>query len=146
MDQTEFSVWPTRAIDTQEDSQYELWVKACIFNLIRNDKGSYQIRCSKGSRIDGQWYKLGTYRNLAFDEFKKIYKDIREEVEEFISTEVSERGKQKIDELLGKVKENYMDDQYCHLYLDRRTLEGPAYRPVKEMIEKELAIVEDLVF
>ena len=83
---------------------------------------------------------------MAFDEFKRIYKEIKGEIETFISTELKVRGKQATDELLEQVKENYMDDQYCHLCLDKRTLQGLAYKPVAEMIEKELQMVKDLKF
>lgn len=146
MEQMGFSMKPQRAADTREKDQMELWVLACIFNLIRNEKGQYQLKCSKGKMLDDGWYQLGSYRNMAFDEFKRIYKEIRDEIEGYINNEMKVRGKQATDELLESVKENYMDDQYSHLYLDPKTLRGFAYRPVEEMIEKELLLVKDLSF
>ena len=77
MEQTGFTMKPQRAADNREADQLELWILACIFNLIRNEKGQYQIKCSKGKMLDDGWYTLGTYRNMAFDEFKRIYKDIK---------------------------------------------------------------------
>ena len=146
MEQTGFTMKPQRAADNREADQLELWILACIFNLIRNERGQYQLKCSKGKMLDDGWYNLGTYRNMAFDEFKRIYKEVKGEIETFISTELKVRGKQATDELLEQVKENYMDDQYCHLCLDKRTLQGLAYKPVAEMIEKELQMVKDLKF
>lgn len=146
MEQIGFTMKPQKANDNRESDQFELWILACIFNLIRNVKGQYQIKCSKGKMLDDGWYTLGTYRNMAFDEFKRIYKEIKVEIEMCINNELKVRGKQATDDLLERVKENYMDDQYCHLYLDRRTLQGLAYKPVAEMIEKELQMVKDLKF
>lgn len=146
MDQVGFSLWPQRAADNREADQLLLWVLACIFNLIRNERGQYQIKCSKGKIIDDRWYTLGSYRNLAFDEFKRIYKDVKDELEAFIQDDLQKRGKLDAEELLKEVKENYMDDQYCHLYLEKKTLQGLAYKPVLDMIEKELLIVEKLEF
>ena len=146
MEQTGFTMKPQRAADNREADQLELWILACIFNLIRNEKGQYQIKCSKGKMLDDGWYTLGTYRNMAFDEFKRIYKEIKVEIEMVINNELKVRGKQATDDLLDQVKDNYMDDQYCHLYLDRRTLQGLAYKPVAEMVEKELQMVKDLKF
>lgn len=146
MEQIGFTMKPQRAADNREKDQLELWILACIFNRIRNEKGQYQLKCSKGKMLDDGWYHLGTYRNMAFDEFKRVYKDVKDEIEDYIENELRVRGKQATDELLESVKENYMDDQYCHLYLDPKTLRGFAYRPVEEMIEKELVLVKDLKF
>lgn len=146
MEQSGFTMKPQRAADNREADQLELWIMSCVFNLIRNERGQYQLKCSKGKMLDNGWYNLGTYRNMAFDEFKRIYKEVKDELEHVISNELRVRGKQSTDELLEQVKENYMDDQYCHLYLDRKTLQGLAYKPVAEMMEKELQIVRDLKF
>lgn len=146
MEQTGFTMKPQRAADNREQDQLELWILCCIFNQIRNERGQYQIKCSKGKMLDDGWYNLGTYRNMAFDEFKRIYKEIKDEIEAYINNELRVRGKQSTDELLKEVKDNYMDDQYCQLYLDRRTIQGLAYKPVAEMIEKELQMVKDLKF
>lgn len=146
MEQTGFTMKPQRAADNREADQLELWILACVFNQIRNEKGQYQIKCSKGKMLDDGWYNLGTYRNMAFDEFKRIYKDIKSEIETYVANELKIRGKQATDELLEHVKENYMDDQYCQLYLDSKTLKGFAYKPVAEMIERELLMVKDLKF
>ena len=146
MEQTGFTMKPQRAADNREADQLELWILACVFNLIRNVRGQYQLKCSKGKMLDDGWYDLGTWRNMAFDEFKRIYKEVKEELEKFIDNEMRVRGKQSTDELLEQVKENYMDDQYCHLCLDKRTLQGHGYKPVADMIEKELQMVKDLKF
>lgn len=71
---------------------------------------------------------------------------MKDELEAFIQDDLQKRGKLDAEELLKEVKENYMDDQYCHLYLEKKTLQGLAYKPVLEMIEKELLIVEKLEF
>lgn len=146
MEQTGFTMKPQRAADNREADQLELWILSCVFDLIRNEKGQYQLKCSKGKMLDDGWYNLGTYRNMAFDEFKRIYKEVKGELEAFIGNEMRIRGKQATDDLLGRVKENYMDDHYCHLCLDKKTLQGLAYKPVAEMIEKELLVVKDLKF
>ena len=146
MEQCGFTMRPQRAADNREADQLELWILSCVFNLIRNEKGQYQLKCSKGKMLDDGWYSLGSYRNMAFDEFKRIYKDVKDELESFIANEFKVRGKQSTDELLEQVKENYMDDQYCHLCLDKKTLQGLAYKPVAELIEKELQVVKDLKF
>ena len=146
MEQTGFTMKPQRAADNREADQLELWILSCVFDLIRNEKGQYQLKCSKGKMLDDGWYNLGTYRNMAFDEFKRIYKEVKGELEAFIGNEMRIRGKQATDDLLGRVKENYMDDHYCHLCLDKKTLQGLAYKPVAEMIEKELLMVKELKF
>ena len=146
MEQIAFTMKPQRAADNREADQLELWVLSCIFNLIRNEKGQYQLKCSKGKMIDDRWYSLGSYRNMAFDEFKRVYKDVKDELVAYIEHELQSQGKLNADELLADVKANYMDDQYCHLCLERKTLQGLAYKPVLDMIEKELQIVEELEF
>lgn len=145
MEQIRFSMTPQRAADNREADQVEHWVLACIFNLIRNYKGQYQLQCSKGKMIDDRWFSLGTYRNLAFDEFKRIYMEVKEEIDQFVANELKMLGKTAADELLAKVKAGYMDE-YSHLCLERKTLDGPAYALVRDLMEKELQVVEELEF
>lgn len=146
MEQTKFKIMPEKITSHREQDQLGLWIYACVFGKIKNEKGKYKLQCSKGTYIDEQWYYLGTYRNIAFDKFREIYDDIKEELENYFSDEIARRGKDDVAVLLEDVKRNYRDG-YSHMDLDDKTLKSPAYQLVFELFNRELEYVsKQLVF
>lgn len=122
----------------------KLWVQGFIYGLIKNDKGTYQIKSkSLGEPLDDYWVRLNlSWRDEAFAEFSRKQDIIRRDFNEHFANELATKGQLAITELINNAKNNYWE--VSQIKIDRATLDSKPYAKVKELFQEELRKLEEM--
>ena len=150
MDQDGFDIQPKQRYVT--NNMIEYWVKGLIYGLIENnEKEGYRVKLkSKGSALNQYWVKLNSnWRNQAFEAFAAYEFDVVNEFDAIIDKRDNEIGSEQVKALIQKAKENYYNGttepgQVGQVKLKRATLDGEAYKAIKDLLERELQCLENL--
>ncbi len=142
MNEDNFSLMP----QIEKDNVLEYWVMGFVFDLIHYDKGAdtYWIRSkSRGDAIRKFRFDLNKSRDVAYDMFKseQLYK----EVEETINAQIAKTGKDPIDAKINAIKADgtYLDEVSQLSPLERKNIDNPKFRSVKELIVQEIKLMTD---
>ncbi len=145
MDKEGYSIYPRE----QDDDAMELWVKAFIFGKIANVSGSYLLETKNkelASAVTNFKYKLNNGHNRreeAYEEFKRIYPLIKNELSGYFDEIIHEKGGKEMKALYDDVKENYLDN-YSAVNLIRSTLLSHGYEEINQLINRECEFVDQL--
>ena len=141
MTREEYSVEPKRTTDTDI---LELWVKGFIFNLLRNDNGTYQFQSQElGDPLDDNWVDLGKYRDEAYNELRRNKNIVKKEFTDAIDTIVSQKGQELVSQMINDVKLNYLD-KYSQINMTKDQIKSKGFEEIKKLITDELNYVKQL--
>ena len=140
MDHEDFKITPGGKVDPT----MEYWTKGFIYGLIKNERGSYYYKIlAKGEAIRDYWVKLNTpWRNEAYELIRADIKNVAKEFGEYITSYNARIGEAQVAELLRKANENWWE--VSQVNIDLKTLDGPAYIRVRELLNKEMPFVREL--
>lgn len=138
MEREQYDMLPKQA----EDDTLELWVMGLIFGLIKREEGAYLYKSlNNGDPLLDYWVNLGsTYRDDAFENFKRDKKQIRTEFNEYIENEERSKGSDEMKKLKDDVKQNYYE-KYSQMDIPRQKLTAKENAPIAKLMREELDFV-----
>ena len=141
MQREKFSLYP-KLDDGSED--VETWVKGFILRLIKNENGRYLVKDkTNGKALRQYWVEIGTYRDEAFNAFKSDIHNLRQQINEQLTKQEKDKGKEEMEKLLADVKENYLEN-YSQVNMTLDEIEARGNEQIAALMEKELNYVNDL--
>lgn len=144
MEREQYDLMPRQT----EDDTLELWVLGLIFGLIKkeDDNKYYYRSLAYGDPILDYWVSLdSTYRDEAFENFKRNKNQIRNEFNDFIENEEKSKGSDEMNKLKDDVKKNYYE-KYSMTDIPREKLTVRENASIAELIRKELDFVTKKLF
>ena len=141
MEREEFSLYPKKASD---EDLLDLWVKGLIFGLVKNENNEYFFQDhTNGDPLDNFWVSLGSYRDTAFDNFRRNKTTIRKEFTDYLETMVDNQGKDAVKAILSDVKINYLE-KYSQVNMSREELKKRGNEKIAELLRSELKHVSQI--
>lgn len=139
MDRESFTIHPVR----KQDNSIRFWTLGFIFNYIKFDSASKKYLVyskNHGSPLKNYWKDLGSFRDLAFTEFKQL--KINEEMEQLVIDKINQIGKDafngKIDDVRSEGK--YLTE-YSQLDFNHEDIENPKYQGINLLLCDEIDFV-----
>lgn len=134
MEREGFSIDP---VAENNNDMLDLWVKGFIYGLIKNENGCYYMKSqSLGRYLDDYWVRLATWRDEAYEEFKRHETDVVRDFNAHINAENARMGEDALRQLIADAKANYLDG-YSQLRITRQTLGSHGYERVARLVEQE---------
>ena len=125
------------------------WVNAVVYGFIKYDetRKTYYIESKQGDKLSGGFLELGQTRDLAFSQFQ--LRGIDKEVESRLQQMILQKGRPAVTDVIKAIKanlRNYVSEyaQLSAIEKDRVVARDANYQMVREMLEKEVAYLEDL--
>lgn len=141
MDREDFSIKPKK---TTEEDLLDFWVRGFVFGLIKNEAGKYYFKSQEeGDPLDDFWVELASYRDDAFDEFKKHKSSILKEFVEYFDKQEQNKGAVAMKSLIEDVKENYYA-KYSQINLSKDELKKKGFEKIADLVRSELTLVKEL--
>lgn len=133
----------------EKDKVLPNWVNAIVYDFIKFDESqkTYYMESEQGDILSGGFLELGQRRDLAFEQFQ--LRGLDKEVEGRIEQMILEQGRPAVTAIIKKNKSelrNYVS-KHAHLSaieLDRILAKDPAYKMVRDMLEKEVTYLKEL--
>lgn len=133
----------------EKDRVLPNWVNAIVYGFVKYDEPqkTYYIESEQGDILKGGFLALGQRRDLAFDQFQ--VRGLDREVESRIQNMSIEKGRPAIESIIRTVKRDilYYVTKYAQLSaieLDRVSAADPAYKMVREQLEREVMYLKEL--
>lgn len=141
MEREEFAINPKKASD---EDLLDLWVKGLIFGLVKNENNEYFFKDqTNGDPLDDFWVSLGSYRDTAFDNFRRNKTTVRKEFNDYLEAMVVSQGKDAVKAVLDDVKINYLT-KYSQVNMTREELKKRGNEKIAELLRLEVKHVSQM--
>jgi hypothetical protein len=141
MEREGFDIYPTK----REDHSLEYWVTGFIYDFIKYDGENYLAYSEeKGDPIEDYWIELGTYRDEAFTEFKRL--KLQDEFRSMIDSKIADLGEIENQKLIKEVSTstNY-NEHYSKKNFENSELKDSKMIKVKELFSDEINFVKKVL-
>ena len=141
MEREGFDIYPTK----REDHSLEYWVTGFIYDFIKFEGENYLAYSEeKGDPIEDYWIELGTYRDEAFTEFKRL--KLQDEFKSMIDTKIADLGETENHKLIKEVtvSTNY-NEHYSKKNFENSELKDSKMIKVKELFSDEINFVKKVL-
>ncbi|WP_282071378.1 tubulin-like doman-containing protein [Polaribacter atrinae] len=141
MDREGFDIYPTK----REDHSLEYWVTGFIYDFIKYEGENYLAYSEeKGDPIEDYWIELGTYRDEAFTEFKRL--KLQDEFKSMIDSKIADLGEIENQKLIKEVSTstNY-NEHYSKKNFENSELKDSKMIKVKELFSDEINFVKKVL-
>ncbi|MBR5653940.1 MAG: hypothetical protein IKX22_07640 [Prevotella sp.] len=133
----------------EKDRVLPNWANAIVYGFIKynEDRKTYYIESEQGDILSGGFLELGQRRDLAFDQFQ--IRGLDKEVESRLQQMILEQGRPAVTAVIKSAKSNirnYVSQlaQLSTIEYDRIIANDPAYKMVRDMLEKEVIYLKEL--
>lgn len=137
-----YSLFPSE----RDDDTMELWVKSLIFGFVRNNDGTYQYYDEeRGDVLDDYWVTLAANeeRAEAFNAFRQVARtEVHDQLAQKINDKRVNMGDDAFNELIAKVKANYLDLFVLNPRITKELLKSKGYEDHRKQMEDEVNYVK----
>lgn len=141
MDREGFELNPKKSND---DDLLDLWVKGFIFKMIKNENNTYYFQSeSEGDILDDNWVELSSFRDEAFETFKKYRKLVRGEFNNKIELLIQKQGEDATLRLIEEVKKDYLEN-FSQIKMTKDQIRQRGNEKILDLIKSELNYIKSI--
>jgi hypothetical protein len=138
MERENYSLYPVQ----QVDDTISLWVNGLIFGLIKNENNKYYYKdADHGDPLDDYWVELPSFRDEAFDTFKRNKLALGKQFEDYLSNYRTTYGKEKMNSIIADAKMNYYD-KFSQIGMSKEQLKQRGNENIAQLMRDELDYIK----